>query len=84
MAEDVSHDQLALIRVNGMHSHTCEKDIQRSILQHAGVREVEVDFLSGQISVLFDRESVTVAQIVEQVRQAGYPVISSTQRAIGT
>ena len=37
-----------------MHCHKCEQKIQQALSAHAGVHEVEVDFASGQASVLFD------------------------------
>jgi copper chaperone CopZ len=72
MAQDVAHDQLAVIRIEGMHCHKCEQKIQKSLLANPGVHEVEVDFNSGQASVLFDKSTVTVGQLIEAVNQAGY------------
>jgi copper chaperone CopZ len=43
------------------------------------VHEVEVDFASGQASVLFDRGSVTVGQLMEAINQAGYRATGFTQ-----
>ena len=71
MPEDVGRDQLALIRIEGMHCHKCEKAIQKSMLQHPGVHEVEVDFASGQASVLFDSKRVSVKQLTQSVSEAG-------------
>jgi copper chaperone CopZ len=81
MPEDVGCDQLALIRIEGMHCHKCEKAIQKSMLQHPGVHEVEVDFASGQASVLFDSQRVSVKQLTQSVGEAGYRVTGFTQRA---
>jgi copper chaperone CopZ len=69
---DVSHDQFALIKIEGMHCHKCETAIQRALLANPGVREVEVDFPSRQASVLFDRDVVSVKQLMEAVASAGY------------
>ncbi len=44
MAKDVTNDQLAVIRIEGMHCHMCENAIQRALLKNQGVHEVEVDF----------------------------------------
>ncbi len=81
MPDDVGRDQLALIRIEGMHCHKCEQAIQKSMLQHPGVNEVEVDFASGQASVLFDRKRVSVKQLTESIGDAGYRVTGFTQRA---
>ncbi len=79
MAEDVARDQFALIRIVGMHCHRCEQAIQRAMLAFPGVREVEVDFASGQASILFDGNSVDVADLMQAVEQAGYQATGVTQ-----
>ena len=71
MANDVSQDQFALIRIEGMHCHKCERAIQRALLAQPGVNEVEVDFASGQASVLYDGRA-TIPQMMAAVDEAGY------------
>ncbi len=77
MSQDVGHDQFVLIRIEGMHCHKCEKSIQKA-LAFDGVHEVEVDFLSGQASVLFDRDMVQVKQLLDAVNAAGYKAAGFT------
>ena len=72
MAQNTSQDQLAIIRVEGMHCHKCEKTIQNSLTREDGVHEVEVDFLSGQASVLFDPSKIQVGKLMELIQEAGY------------
>lgn len=79
MSADVSRDQLALIRIEGMHCHKCEKTLQKALQGNPGVHEVEVDFNSGQASVLFDRAAVSIGQLMESVNQAGYHATGFTQ-----
>jgi Cu+-exporting ATPase len=79
MSHDVSTDQLALIRIEGMHCHKCERSIQTALSKHPGVHEVEVDFNSGQASVLFDKAAVTVRQLMDSVNEAGYKATGFTQ-----
>ena len=79
MPEDVARDQLAVIKIEGMHCHKCELSIQRALSAQPGVREVEVDFASGQASVLFDRNRVSVHQLMQTVVQSGYRASSFTQ-----
>ena len=83
MSADVARDQLALIRIEGMHCHKCEQSIQKTLSQFPGVYEVEVDFNSGQASVLFDRGSVTIKQLMDSVNQAGYRATGFTQGQAG-
>ena len=65
MAEDVGADQLAIIRIEGMHCHKCELAIQKALMQHPGVHEVEVDFNSKQASVLYDHNKVNVKTLTD-------------------
>src|SRR3954463_1023326 len=80
MAADVSRDQLALIRIEGMHCHKCEHAIRKALTRHPGVHEVEVDFPSGQASVLYDGGLVTVRQLMESVNEVGYRATGFTQQ----
>jgi mercuric ion binding protein len=80
MPENVGADQLAIIRIEGMHCHKCEQSIQKSLLQHPGVNEVEVDFNSGQASVLYDHHKVDVKTLTEAVSEAGYRVTGFSLR----
>jgi copper chaperone CopZ len=80
MSTDVSRDQLALIRVEGMHCHKCELAIGKALGSIPGVHEVEVDFNSGQASVLFDRGAVTIPQLMDAVNQAGYRAVGFSER----
>ncbi len=79
MGVDVSLDQLAVIRVEGMHCHKCELALRKALQAHPGVHEVEVDFNSGLVSALFDRSAVNVGQLVDSVAAAGYRVAGFTQ-----
>ena len=79
MSPDVARDQLAVIRIEGMHCHKCEQAIQKALTNYAGVHEVEVDFNSGQASILFDRDSVTVKELMDAVNGAGYRATGFTQ-----
>ena len=80
MAENVEGDQFVIIRIEGMHCHKCELAIQKSMLALGGVHEVEIDFNSGQASVLYDNDAVTVPQLMNAVNEAGYRATGFTQR----
>lgn len=73
-------DHLVLIQIEGMHCHRCEQAIQRALGSFSGVREVEVDFPSGQASVLHEQGSVTSQQLMEAVNAAGYRARSFIER----
>jgi len=71
MPQDVG-DQLAIIKIDGLHCHKCEQTIRKALTAMGGVHEVEVDFLSGQASVLYDRDALTVKQLMDAINGAGY------------
>ena len=79
MPEDVAEDQLAVIKIEGMHCHRCEQSIRTTLSQKPGVREVEVDFASGQASVLFQRGTISVRELMDSVNEAGYHATGFTQ-----
>jgi copper chaperone CopZ len=79
MANDVSRDQFALIRIEGMHCHKCELSIRKSLMNFVGVHEVEVDFASGQASVLYNPRVASISQMMEAVNDAGYRATGFTQ-----
>ena len=80
MSSDIGQDQLALIRIAGMHCHKCERTIQKALLSLPGVHEVEVDFNSHQASVLYSRDQLTIAQLMAAVGDAGYTATGYTQQ----
>jgi len=80
-ASDVTRDFLAVIQISGMHCHRCEETIRDILAQHPGVFEVEVDFPSGQASVLYDDHSISVRQLVDSVKSAGYRALGFDQFA---
>ena len=80
MADQHPH-QFVMIKVEGMHCHRCQQAIRRSLESLPGVHEVEVDFASGQASVLYDPGEVRIRQLVDAVGEAGYKATGFTQRA---
>lgn len=69
---EVTQDQLAIIRIEGMHCHRCEDAIRRLISAEAGVHEVEIDFRSGQASILYDASQIDIPKFIDLIREAGY------------
>ena len=68
----MTQDQLAIIRISGMHCHRCEEAIRKTLTREDGVHEVEVDFLSGQASILFDHAKIDIPKLIEIIHEAGY------------
>jgi P-type Cu+ transporter len=78
MGQDVAADHLAVIRITGMHCHRCEAAIQKRLSQITGVHEAEVDFNSGQASVLYDRSATSITELLEAIRDCGYQATAAT------
>jgi Cu+-exporting ATPase len=76
---DTGTDRFVLIKIEGMHCHKCEQSIKKMLQRRPGVHEVEVDFASGQASVLFDSSAITVGQLIEAVKETGYQPTGFTQ-----
>ncbi len=74
-----SSDQFVLIRIEGMHCHRCEQAIKKLLQRKPGVHEAEVDFASGQASILFDPKLITVAELIDGVKEAGYKPVGFTR-----
>ncbi len=84
MVEDVGRDQFVLIKIEGMHCHRCQQAIKKALQGNSGVHEVEVDFPSGQASVLYDPKSINVRALMECVAQAGYRATGFSQGENGS
>jgi copper chaperone CopZ len=76
---DTSRDQFVLIKIEGMHCHRCEQSIKKALQANDGVHEVEVDFASGQASILYDPDQVKIRRLVDSVAEAGYRATGFTQ-----
>ena len=83
MADDVQQDQFVMIRIEGMHCHRCQQTIKKTLQLIPGVHEVEVDFPSGQASVLYDPAQVKVRELMETITEQGYKPTGFTQGQAG-
>jgi copper chaperone CopZ len=72
-------DQFVMIKIEGMHCHRCEQSIKKALGEVPGVHEVEVDFLSGQASILYDPNQVNIRQLIDSLAETGYRATGFTQ-----
>jgi len=80
MSQGVDRDHLVIIRIDGMHCHTCERAVQNALLNLPGVHEVEVDFPTKQASVLYDQSATPIKDLMQAINDAGYTAAGFTQR----
>ena len=76
--DSVRGDAMLQLRVRGMHCHRCEEKVAAAVGRIAGVREPEVDFNSGIVSVVYDPARASPAEFADAVREAGYQVTGAT------
>ena len=74
-----SHDHFVVIRIEGLHCHKCEQTIKKQLQKCPGVHEVEVDFASGQASILYDHQIITIPQLLEKIKETGYKPTGFTE-----
>lgn len=80
---DVGDDHLVVLQIDGMHCHKCEERLVKALSSRAGVREVEVDFRSGQASVLVNRREADARALMRLVEDAGYTPTGFIERDLG-
>jgi copper chaperone len=67
MGETTSH-----LNTTGMHCRSCSMMVDMTVGELEGVSDVRTDHASGETVVTFDDSVVTMDQIVEAIRGAGY------------
>ena len=70
--DSVMGDAMVQMSVGGMHSHQCQERVVEAIAPLPGVREVEVDFNSGTVSVIYDPDRADPEAFPRKVTDAGY------------
>ena len=62
----------ANFRVLGMSCDHCQKSVEKSIQELAGINDVQVNLKKEQIMVTYNSDLVDVKKIKEAVKKAGY------------
>ncbi len=70
--------QLITLPITGMTCAACEKNVTRALKKTGGVAEATVNLATERASIQYDPASISVPQLVERVRQAGYDVATGT------
>ena len=66
----------AEIKVSGMHCASCALNVEKSLKDVDGVKEVKVDLETGKASVKYNPKKVEPSKLEEAVKEAGYDVIN--------
>ncbi|MFQ6042326.1 MAG: heavy-metal-associated domain-containing protein, partial [Candidatus Poribacteria bacterium] len=70
-AEKASLEKVSL-KVEGMYCSACETKVQSALQKIPGVKEVEVSLEKGEATVKREKGKVTIAQLIEAIKQSGY------------
>jgi copper chaperone CopZ len=71
-------DSTTVIPVSGMTCGGCASAIKTAVKKMDGVTSVEVDHEGGKTSVTFNKEMVTVAEIVKTINKTGFKATAPT------
>ena len=64
-------------RIDGLDCADCATKLEKAIRKLSGVTEVQISFASASAKVVFDRNQVDIAKIVEVVKGFGYSALVS-------
>lgn len=73
----MSNPTTTVLEVTGMHCPACSMLVTMELQDLPGVTEVGCSHHTGDTSVTYDSAAVTIDQITETVRRAGYGVASA-------
>ncbi|SFE43116.1 heavy-metal-associated domain-containing protein [Blastococcus tunisiensis] len=62
--------------VEQIHCDACESAIRKSLSRLDGVRQVDPDAATNQVTVTFDEDQVDPDALAARLGDAGYPVIA--------
>jgi Cu+-exporting ATPase len=70
-------EQRVTFPITGMHCANCVATVERSLKKAEGVADAAVNFATEQATVTFDPTLVKPAELVHQVEDAGYGVVTA-------
>jgi Cu+-exporting ATPase len=70
-------DQTVTLPITGMSCANCAATIERSLKKVSGVTEAAVNFATEQARLRFDDQQVSLANLIESVRKAGFDVTAA-------
>ncbi len=66
--------ELTSIRINGMKCDGCAETITNALKANAGVEKATVSFAAGRADVSFDRAKISIDDLKQVIREAGYEI----------
>ncbi|MFW6081563.1 MAG: heavy metal translocating P-type ATPase [Desulfosalsimonas sp.] len=72
--QNLDQEESSRLPVTGMTCANCAANIERSVRKLPGIRSADVNFGAEQLKVDYDPGRLSMTEIVEQVKKAGYGV----------
>ncbi len=73
----------ANFKIQGMTCASCSRGIEKSFADHLGVEKISVNFASGDASIDFDKNKISLNDIFKKIENKGYtPVDESMQKVV--
>ncbi|MFC0559712.1 copper chaperone CopZ [Halalkalibacter alkalisediminis] len=67
--------ETATMQVKGMSCNHCVSSVEGSVGKLNGVQSVEVDLSKGTVVVSFEKNSISLDAIKEEIEEQGYDVV---------
>ena len=64
-----------VINVKGMSCKHCEKAVTTALRQLTGVKNVDVNIEEGEVDVNYDKDTVSLDHICDEIEALGYDVV---------
>ena len=71
-----------VLKIEGMTCASCAKAVERATKKLKGVTESNVNFATEKLNISFDETKISVADIQETVKKAGYKAITNSTNKI--
>ena len=74
-----SHKSSTILKIDGMHCASCQKPIEKALLETAGVSHVSVNLASREVSV---ESTTTIDSLISAVAGAGYEAVVDEDQSL--
>ena len=71
-SDKVANYRILTMEVSGLHCYGCNKKVEASLSKIKGIRNVNADFVKGQVKLEFDENFVNLEKIRNTITKAGY------------
>lgn len=70
--EVISKSNKKILNIDGMTCSSCAQTVEKSVQKLEGMKKAEVNLATEKLTVKFDPEQLSIAEIIQQVSNVGY------------